>query len=110
MQSQKGPKKVTKIYANRVGNLGTKKDLQNVVTLLKGQSMFTFVFFYLGVVFNYMQNYKLGFPGGSVEVNPLLLKIARQSKRQESMAVEKREVVVMNQSWMMLRCKMSKLL
>ena len=43
-----------------------------------------------------------------MEVNPLLLKIAGQSKRQESMAVEKREVMVMNQSWMMLRCKMSK--
>ena len=48
-----------------------------------------------------------------MEVNPLLLKIAGQSKRQESMAVEKRavekrEVMVMNQSWMMLRYKMSK--
>ena len=53
MQSQKGPKKVTKIDASCARNLGTEKDLQNVVTLLKGQSMFTFVFFNLVVVFNY---------------------------------------------------------
>ena len=45
MQSQKGLKKVTKIGASCARNLGTEKDLQNVITLLKGQSMFMFVFF-----------------------------------------------------------------
>jgi hypothetical protein len=54
IQSLKGPKKVAKIDASCARNLGTEKDLQNAVTLLKGQSMFMFVMFFdLVVIFNY---------------------------------------------------------
>ena len=40
MESQKGPKKVTKTDASCARNLGTEWDLSNAVTLLISQSMF----------------------------------------------------------------------
>ena len=43
MESQKGPKKVTKTDASCVRNLGTEWDLSNAVTLLISQSMFLFI-------------------------------------------------------------------
>ncbi|XP_037418746.1 uncharacterized protein LOC119282725 [Triticum dicoccoides] len=67
MKSQKGPKKVTKIDASCARNLGTEWDLSNVVTLLISQR-------------------------GSEQVSPLLLNSVSQPKKQESMAVERREV------------------
>jgi len=43
MESQKGPKKVTKTDASCARNLGTEWDLSNAVTLLISQSMFLFI-------------------------------------------------------------------
>jgi hypothetical protein len=43
MPRQKGPKKVTKIYASSMKNLGTDLDLPSVYTMLKSQSMFKFI-------------------------------------------------------------------
>ena len=55
MESQKGPKKVTKKDASCARNLDIEYDLLNVVTLLKSQSMFLFicVFFDLVLLSNY---------------------------------------------------------
>ncbi|KAM3193865.1 hypothetical protein ACQJBY_070483 [Aegilops geniculata] len=67
MESQKGPKKVTKTDASCARDLGTEWDLSNAVTLLISQR-------------------------GSEQVSPLLLNSVGQQKKQESMAVERREV------------------
>ncbi|KAM3296887.1 hypothetical protein ACQJBY_038975 [Aegilops geniculata] len=63
----KGPKKITKTDASCARNLGTEWDLSNAVTLLISQR-------------------------GSEQVSPLLLNSVGRQKKQESMAVERREV------------------
>ena len=55
MENQKGPKKVTKIDASCARNLGTELVLPNVVTFLKGQSIWAYVciVYYFVAFFNY---------------------------------------------------------